>query len=47
MRWGRKEEPVPGTEGGWVVIGSALAGTEAAVDGIERERRRGGRTGRR
>jgi hypothetical protein len=36
MRWGRKHEPVPGTESGWVVIGVALAGTEAAVDRIDR-----------
>jgi hypothetical protein len=36
MRWGHKEEPVPGTENGWVVIGAALAGTQAAVDDIDR-----------
>ena len=36
MRWGRKDQPAPGTESGWVVIGAALAGTEAAVDGIDR-----------
>ena len=36
MRWGRKEEPVPGTENGWLVIGAALAGTQATVDGIDR-----------
>ena len=35
MRWGRKEEPVLGTENGWLVIGAPLAGTQAAVDGID------------
>jgi hypothetical protein len=41
MRWGRKQEPIPGTVSGWVVIGAALAGTESAVDGIDQ----GGGTG--
>lgn len=37
MRWGKrdKEEPPPGVEGGWLVIGAALAGTEAAVEAID------------
>jgi hypothetical protein len=36
MRWGRKEAPVPGTENDWLVIGAPLAGTQNAVDGIDR-----------
>jgi len=38
MRWGKRhgEEPTPGVEGGWLVIGAPLAGTEAAVDTIDR-----------
>lgn len=37
MRWGKrgKEEPAPGVEGGWLVIGAPLAGTEAAVEAID------------
>ncbi len=38
MRWGKRhtEGPTPGVEGGWLVIGAPLAGTEVAVDTIDR-----------
>ena len=38
MRWAKndKEEPPSRVEGGWLVIGAPLAGTEAAIDTIDR-----------
>jgi hypothetical protein len=36
MRWGKAKEQPASTEAGWFVTGEPLAGTEAAVDAIER-----------